>query len=300
MKKVYIDGSNLLHRSHWVAKTTKTSPLHIFLSSIRKYSNMFHTTELYIMWDTRRDRETVNHRHELLGGAYKGNRDKDKSIEVFKNVPNIDDITTCLGIRNLYPNILEADDIIAWLCIKKYPAHPAVIVSTDKDLLQLITDNIEVYNPIKDQIITSENFKSITGVDVESYVPYKSIIGDKSDNIPGIPTVGHKRALSIIDDLPISIKEEHINIYERNLKLMDLSYSLDVNQLEQTYLEDHLKMAETKAEIDIPKFETRCKYFNLVSVINNIHDWRTMFDKERQANHLLNIISSMDFSSGFE
>ena len=300
MRNLYIDGSNLLHRAHWVSKSTKTSPIHIFLSSIRKYVNQFHTTELYLLWDGRRDVETINHRHELLGSEYKGNRDKEKSAEVFRNVPYIDDITSCLGIRNLYPNILEADDIIAWLCTKKFPTSHGVVVSTDKDLLQLVSQYIEVYNPIKDQIISTDNFKHIVGVDIDMFIAYKSILGDKSDNIDGIPTVGPKRALAMLESFPESIPEGYQELYERNVKLMDLDYSLSINESEQTYLQSHLSDIESRSEIDISKFEKRCKYFNLVTVINNIHDWKSMFDREKQSKHLCNLISSMDFSAGFD
>ena len=78
MKKLYIDGSNLIHRCHWVSKNSKVSSVYIFLTSIKKYANLFQTTDMYIAWDARRDRDSVNHRREILGEEYKGNRDKEK------------------------------------------------------------------------------------------------------------------------------------------------------------------------------------------------------------------------------
>ena len=245
MKKLYIDGSNLIHRSHWVSKNSKVSSVYIFLTSIKKYVNLFQTTDIYIAWDSRRDRDSVNHRREILGEEYKGNRDKEKSAEAFKNVDHIDRITSSLGIKNLYPNTLEADDIIAWLSNVRYKNEKAIIISTDKDMLQLISENVHVYNPIKDEHIDLQNFNDIVGIERELFVSYKAIMGDKSDHISGIPGAGPKRSAAIARDLDNKLLKEYEELYDRNIKLMDLNYSLKVNPSEVEYLESHLDMQDS-------------------------------------------------------
>ena len=300
MKKLYIDGSNLIHRSHWVSKNSPVSSAYIFLTSIRKYVNAFETSDIYITWDLRQDPDAVNHRLEILGEQYKGNRDKEKSAEAFKNVEHVDKLTTSLGIKNLYPKALEADDIIAWLCLKKYQTDPAIVISTDKDLLQLVSEYVHVYNPIKDQLITTSNFKDIVGVDQDIYLSYKAVMGDKSDNISGIPKVGPKRAADIAKDIENRLKKEHIDIYDRNKKLMCLSYSLDVNLDEVEYLDNHLNNVLKTTSVDMQCFERVCKYYNMVNVINNIQDWRTLFAKESQTQSIREAVNAIDFSRYFE
>ena len=127
---------------------------------------MFDTTDMYIAWDGRRDPSKLNFRHELLGSKYKGTRDKEKNYEAFKNVDHADRLTSCLGIANLYPSTLEADDIIAWLC-DKFKDDQSIVISTDKDMLQLVSDNVTVYNPTKDIQITPHNFLDVVGVELK-------------------------------------------------------------------------------------------------------------------------------------
>ncbi|MBP01553.1 MAG: hypothetical protein CMM25_01915 [Rhodospirillaceae bacterium] len=300
MKKLYIDGSNLIHRSHWVSKNSKVSSVYIFLTSIKKYVNLFQTTDIYIAWDSRRDRDSVNHRREILGEEYKGNRDKEKSAEAFKNVDHIDRITSSLGIKNLYPNTLEADDIIAWLSNMRYKNEKAVIISTDKDMLQLISENVHVYNPMKDEHIDIHNFNDIVGIERELFVSYKAIMGDKSDHISGIPGAGPKRSAVIARDLDNKLLKEHEELYDRNIKLMDLNYSLKVNTNEVEYLESHLDTINKTVSVDIPAFENGAKYFNMVNIINNIHEWKAMFDKKGSESTMRNLITSLDFAKGYE
>lgn len=299
MKKIYIDGSNLIHRSHWVSKISNVSSLHIFLGSIKKYATMFDTTDMYIAWDGRRDPSKLNFRHELLGSKYKGTRDKEKNYEAFKNVDHADRLTSCLGIANLYPSTLEADDIIAWLC-DKFKDDQSIVISTDKDMLQLVSDNVTVYNPTKDIQITPHNFLDVVGVELKLFVKHKAITGDKSDNISGIPKAGPKRASIILEKGVDKLSSEHADIYERNLKLIDLNYSLQHNTEECEYLNQHVSDVIKNKTVNMKEFENGAKYFNLISVMKRINEWKDMFDSEQVNQTIDNMITGIDFLEGFD
>ena len=300
MKKLYIDGSNLIHRSHWVAKNAKVSSVYLFLASIKKYASKFDSTDIYIMWDDRRDQETANHRRLLIGKTYKGTRDKQKNYEAFKNADHAARIASHLGIINLYPNILEADDIIAWLVREKFPDEQSIIITTDQDMLQLVNDNTCVYSPTKDIIIDADNFEDVVGVAHEKYIEYKAIIGDKSDNIDGIPGAGPKRALKILGQGVSKQKPEHVELFERNFKLMSLDWSLQQNPDETKYLESHHAQAVTERKVDMKQFENGCKYFNMVNIMKSLHDWKQMFDTESTDSAINDAVNKLDFLQGFD
>ena len=299
MKKIYIDGSNLIHRSHWVSKNANLSSVYLFLASVKKYCTQFESTDVYIAWDDRRDQQTANHRRLLMGRTYKGTRDKEKNTEAFKNADNAAKMTSFLGIKNLYPNILEADDIIAWLVKYKFTKHESVIISTDQDLLQLINENTCVYNPIKDIIIDIDNFEEITNVPLSKFVEHKAVMGDKSDNITGIPGAGPKRALKIVCETGISNEsQDNQDIVTRNMKMMSLDYSLKHNDKERNYLNEHVEDVIKTCKIDFKQFENGCKYFNMINIMKKIQDWKHQFSEPSTT--VADIINNIDLLQGFD
>ena len=92
---------------------------------------------------------------------------------------------------------VEADDVIAYVVQhKKYEEWEKVIVSSDKDFFQLISDDCKLYRPIQDQLVDYptlvENFK----IHPRNFALARSLVGDKSDNLPGVPRVGLKTVAS--------------------------------------------------------------------------------------------------------
>ena len=166
-------------------------------------------------------------------------------------------------------------------------------------MLQLVNNNTRVYSPTKDIIIDVDNFEKHTGVSQEVYVQYKAIMGDKSDNIDGIPGVGPKRALKILNEGTSKLSNEQHDLVERNFKLMSLDYSLDHNPEECNHLEEHHDQIISECKVDMKQFENACKYYNMVNIIKNMHDWKQMFDQKSSDKALHNIISNIDLTAGF-
>jgi 5'-3' exonuclease len=147
-------------------------------------------------------------------------------------------------VQEVYPVIryqgVEADDLIS--VISRNSSLRIWIVSTDKDLDQLITDKVSRFSYITRKEITLENFRETYGCDVEEYISIKVLQGDAGDNVKGIEGVGPKRALALIrqfgsafdihDSIPLPGKLKYIQAVNEakdlillNYKLMDLSFS---------------------------------------------------------------------------
>jgi DNA polymerase-1 len=145
----------------------------------------------------------------------------------------------------------EADDYISILTYMLKRNYRVSIVTTDKDMFQLIDENVRVYEPIKQISITMDNFKQFVKIPLKHFLTYKCLRGDDSDNIKGIHGIGEITATELIETygsfenmvLEISKKEkvsskekkilEGKEIFKRNVALMDLRLC---------FIDDNLKM----------------------------------------------------------
>lgn len=96
---------------------------------------------------------------------------------------------------------IEADDTIGWI-VKEYKETSNItIVSSDKDFLQLVTDKVNVYSPVKKKFYTPKLVKQELGLIPENYLTLKALLGDNSDNLPGVKGIGAKTAYKLFPDL---------------------------------------------------------------------------------------------------
>lgn len=210
------------------------------------------------------DRGSSTYRKELYP-EYKGNRkekfatqtpEEAKEFEEF-----LEDYEQTLELAaEVYPVIrykgVEADDIISVIC-RLVKDKTIWIVSSDKDLDQLITDNVSRFSYITRKEITLSNFKQTYGCDPEEYISIKVLQGDSGDNVKGVEGVGPKRALALVreygsafdiyDSVPLPGKLKYIQAVNEakdlillNYKLMDLSFSKEALGENYTNLLDRL------------------------------------------------------------
>lgn len=260
----------------------------MFLNSVFSYAQQFNPTRIIATWDKKLTYPSTNFRKEALKDLYKSNRDRSSNEDAHKYDDHIINLLIALGITNIYPNKLEADDVIAWIT-HNIPGKKCV-VSVDKDLLQLIKDDTVVYSPIKKVLVDVNNFEvHADGVGLKYFKTYKALVGDNSDNIPGIPKVGPKRGLKmaqqIVDTGNIEcLNEEHKEIYRRNLSLIDLSSG---------YLyEDEYKVYENQWNSPVLKpnyqqFVSICKELELNQILNNKDKWYPKFFMVNKLNSLI-------------
>ena len=191
-----IDGNNLLYRIFWtnnfkLDKENSPGQVFLFLRSLKSYVDKFQSKQIYCTWDKKLEWPSSNFRNEDITVEYKTDRDNDKFKDVHEYSEKIQDVISLLGVHNMYPLRMEADDLMSWL--SSHLPGKNVIVTTDKDLLQTISIDTKIYSPIKKKIITLQNFEEYTGVTKKQYLNYRAVTGDKSDNIPGIPKYGLAR-----------------------------------------------------------------------------------------------------------
>jgi 5'-3' exonuclease len=164
---------------------------------IHSYLQKFTPKQVIMVGEGKHSRDR---RREIFAG-YKLGRKSNLPIpleEFYSQVNYLQDLMYNLGVDYVAVDKFEADDTIAVLS-KHYTDKNITIVSTDGDFLQLVRDNLYVYNPSTDIVITPYNFKEVVGVDVANFLSYKVIIGDSSDKIPGIRGCGPKIAKEIVE-----------------------------------------------------------------------------------------------------
>ena len=282
-----IDGNNLLYRIFWtnnfkLDEANSPGQVFLFLRSLKSYVDRFQPKEIYCTWDKKLEWPSTNFRNEVITVEYKANRDDDKFKNVHEYSEKIQEIIALLGVHNMYPLRMEADDLMAWL--STHLPGKNVIITTDKDLLQTISADTRIYSPIKKKEVTLQNFEEYTGVCKEQYLNYRAITGDKSDNIPGIPRYGLARFKKL--DLTKLTEEQQI-IYERNIKLMDLSTGYDHYPDEVPVYEEQLNNCKNNKS-NYNKFIEEAKKLNMWSIVRNYSSWRESFNNNE---NILNIIN---------
>ena len=298
-----IDGNNLLYRIFWtsnykIEESNNPGQIFLFLRSLKSYVDKFRPKNVYCTWDKKLEWPSTNFRREATTVEYKAGRDDEKFKNVFENAEKIQELLSDLGVHNIYPLRMEADDLMAYLS-SKLPG-PNVIITTDKDLLQTVTENTIVYSPIKKKEISLDNFEEYTGVKKEYYISFRAVTGDKSDNIPGIPRYGIKRFLklehtfiSLNEDHPMALvranelTDDQFEIYKRNWLLMDLKKGYNYYDDEVPAYEKQLEQLQ-KHKSNFTKFLDQAKELNLWSIVRNYTSWRNSFDNNE---NLLNTIN---------
>jgi DNA polymerase-1 len=289
-----IDGSSLLHRSHWINKTrdkqSEYDDIYIFLNSLRFYAKQFSPDSIYIAWDKKLLWPSTNFRKTSITCEYKAHRDKDAASEVFECEDKLFEITSTLCCKNIYPRTMEADDVIAWLCHNLEGIK--VVVTADNDMLQLVNKDTKVFLSRKKTIINEQNFEKEIGIPLKYFLPYKAILGDKSDNINGVAGYGKKKAVDfakIYKDNTKPIIQEHLNIIENNLKLMDLSKGYIIAGEEEVKCYNEQMAELTYIQPDLSKFKAYCKEYKFNSFLDKFDEWRYLFKGSR----LMDILSGM-------
>lgn len=278
MKTLIIDGNNLVHRTWWTAKNQSKrqgiedsevlARLHIYftLNAIYSYTNKFKPTNVICVWDEKEDYQP-NVRKEQLDG-YKGNRSKDSTPHAQND--RIKELLSQLGIASIFPREREADDIVAYIC-KTFKGEK-IIVSVDRDFLQLIDNETVLYDAIRKREFKLETFKEDTGYTKNEWLNAKCILGDKSDNVPGIPRFGKAKVRKWLDG-ELTLTDEQEEIFEKNLKVFDLREVMH-HDSEKEYYQRQL---DVNIEPNWSEFIKQCEQNELSNILKKRDQWHNIF-----------------------
>ena len=227
MKKiVLIDGNNLIFRSYYAtaysgvimrnSKGFPTNALYGFINMMNKIIREDKPEYILVAFD-----KGKTFRHSEYD-EYKAGR-SDTPDELKQQFPVAKDVLNAMGIKYFEIDNYEADDIIGTLSSMAHidPDFDCEIVSSDKDLLQLIEDDVVVRSPKNnDYIIYDRNtFKDIYEVEPIRMIDLKALMGDTSDNIPGFAGIGEKTAIKLIKEYDnIDNLYEHVDEIKGKVK----------------------------------------------------------------------------------
>jgi DNA polymerase-1 len=192
---VLIDGSSYLYRAfHALPSLTNsqgepTGALHGVLTMILKLLRDEQPAHVAVVFDA----PGKTFRDEMFA-EYKANRPP-MPDDLRSQVQPILDAVEAMGLPLLRVSGVEADDVIGTLCTQGEQAGLQVLVSTgDKDLAQLVSDKVTLINTMNDSRLDRDSVKAKFDVYPEQIIDFLGLVGDSSDNIPGVPKVGAKTA----------------------------------------------------------------------------------------------------------
>ncbi|MDH4223638.1 MAG: DNA polymerase I [candidate division Zixibacteria bacterium] len=261
-----IDGSALAYRSYFAfirnplinSKGEDTSAAYGFTSSILKLLREENPEYIGVVFDTK----APTFRHEIYK-EYKSTRAK-MPEEMVCQLPRIVQLVEGLNIPILEMERYEADDLMGTLARKaKEKGLEVILVTGDKDFMQLVDEDIKVLNPRKSgeeiELYNKKKVKEKFGVPPEKVTDLLGLMGDTSDNVPGIPGVGEKTALSLI---------QQFGDLEGVLANADKVSKKNISQKLKEYanlarLSKKLVTIETEAPLDLDLKKLAKKEFNL-------------------------------------
>ncbi|QJC27922.1 DNA polymerase I, thermostable [Anaplasma platys] len=198
---VIIDAYGFLFRAFYALPGLSTSygfpvgAIYGFINMLLKHLSMHSADYLVVVFDS----GSKNFRHALYT-EYKSNRPPAPEELSIQCAP-LREAVEAFNIASEEQLNYEADDVIATLAARYASEDVCVrILSADKDLLQLLAENIKVYDPIKSRYLTEEYVQEKFGVLPDRLLDAMALTGDSSDNIPGVPSIGVKTAAKLINE----------------------------------------------------------------------------------------------------
>lgn len=252
MKLLLVDGSALLHRAYhaYPPLTSKTGEVvgavygvtSILISALDSEK----PSHAMVAWDLPKP----TFRHVKYVG-YKAQRPKADS-EMVLQIPLVKEVIGCMGIVQVEKEGFEADDIIGTL--SKNQDGEVVILTGDQDTMQLVSDHVRVLTPAKGAnppvLYGPDEVFNKYGVHPEQIVDYKALIGDSSDNIPGVAGIGPKGAANLIKMFG-SLERIYRDIKEVQVHFGELMAKKLADGKDSAFLSQDLSRIVTDMTIDV-------------------------------------------------
>jgi DNA polymerase I len=255
-KHVYlIDGSGFIFRAYH-AMPPLTRPDGTPVGAVLGFSNMLlkmrqetDADHLAVVFDVAR--KTFRNR---IYPEYKAQR-PDPPEDLIPQFALVRDATDAFSICRIEQEDFEADDLIATYAREAVKEGAKVtIVSSDKDLMQLVNDKVELWDPIREKPIRAAEVKDKFGVGPDQVIDVQALCGDSVDNVPGVPGIGVKTAAELINqygDLETLLKKAgEIKQPKRRQTLLDHADDARLSKKLVT-LDDHVKLPRPLAELAV-------------------------------------------------
>lgn len=209
---ILIDGSSFLYRAYYGTRPLHTSKgvpvqaVYSFCRMIKKLIDIFSPHHMVLVWDSKG--KTTRH---SLYEAYKATREAPPS-DLFQQKEYIMQFAELIGLRQLAQTGIEADDLIYSLAREwKESGGSVIVVTTDKDMGQMLDAKTIMYDAFKEVRFDEQAFEAKMGFSVHKLPFYFALLGDTSDNIPGVKGIGEKGATELVQQFA-SLEELYNNL----------------------------------------------------------------------------------------
>tara|TARA_B100000508_G_scaffold139422_1_gene137747 strand:+ start:574 stop:1560 length:987 start_codon:yes stop_codon:yes gene_type:complete len=294
-KVLIIDGLNTFIRVFSVLPTTNEDGVHVggivgFLRSIGYVINMVSPTRVIIVFDgkggSNRRRKIYPEYKQNRKTKYRVNRTYDFASQEDERQNMIMQLQRCVEYLDTLPvtvlsyDNIEADDTIGYLCKQVLTESEIVVMSTDKDFLQLANGRTKIWSPTKKKLYDEDAVFDEFGITAKNYIWYRVLDGDKSDNINGVRGLGLKtirkklpflteNKICNIDDIT-DVLPESSDIIKRNYDLMQLQ---DVNISGSTKTKIIERVNQPINKLVKYKFEKMFLEDKLFTALPNVTTW---------------------------
>ena len=318
-KIVLIDGHSILNRAFYGlpdltnAEGLHTNAIYGFLTIMFKILEEEKPEYLTVAFDV----HAPTFRHEMYD-AYKGTR-KPMADELRQQVPVIKEVLGAMGIKTIEQAGLEADDLLGTISRRSEERGMEVsVISGDRDLLQLATEHVKIRIPKTKQGRTevedyySEDVKNRYQVTPLEFIDLKALMGDTSDNIPGVPSIGEKTATKIITEYH-SIENAYAHVEElkppRASKALKEHWDLAVMSKTLATIEVHADFAydfeearlgniyteEAYAYFQRLQFKNLLSKFDVTAPANSVEDHFRVIESKTEATEIFRKAAQADF-----
>ena len=273
-KIVLVDGNNLLFRSFYAtsysgtimrnSKGFPTNALYGFINMLNKIILEENPSYMMVALD-----KGKTFRHEEFEN-YKGKR-SEMPNELKEQFPVAKEVMNAMGITYFEIDNYEADDIIGTFAdkVSKSSGYEALIVSSDKDLLQLIDDKVKVklLKQTGHIFMDRDTFKDTYQVEPINMIDLKALMGDSSDNIPGVRGIGEKTAVSLLSKYATID-----NLYEHIEEVTGKTKEKLIVDKDNAYLSYHLATIYKSVPIDTDFEKIRCRGLQLDKYLETLKE----------------------------
>ncbi|WP_392566254.1 DNA polymerase I [Utexia brackfieldae] len=197
---ILVDGSSYLYRAFFAcppltnAANEPTGATFGVINMLKSLLNQYNPSHIAVVFDAKGG----SFRHQLYS-EYKATREA-MPDDLVKQIEPIHTIIKAMGLPLLCVEGVEADDVIGTLAIEAASKGESVLISTgDKDMAQLVNEHITLINTMNNQILDPNAVIEKFGIPPAQIIDYLALMGDKSDNIPGVPGVGEKTAVALLN-----------------------------------------------------------------------------------------------------
>ncbi len=249
MKKIYlVDVSSLFFRSYYAIPSHLNSPsglptnaLYGFLGITIRFLREYSSKHIVYCFDHKKPSFRLK-----IYSEYKANREEmPEDLQV--QIPYIKKLTTALGIPSVEKAGYEADDLIGSLALRaKKQKFKVIIVSGDKDFAQIVDSSITLYDPMREISYDKIGVQKKWGILPKQMIDYLALVGDSSDNIPGVFGIGPKGAIKLL--------EQYGTLEKMYQKLKDIPNKM-AEKLKASKKEAFLsqKLAQIVCDVDLKK-----------------------------------------------